>query len=151
MNAWKKRKKSACNHLLTFYQYLIGLGLGILGSLCGCDMPTQRRTQPLYGMPTIDLGISGQIKAAETNEPVAGIRVTCRDTSSRASFADTTITGSDGFYQFIIPDESRPGHFKVQADDIDGTVNGLFSSKDTVVVDDYSSYLIKIDMKMDTE
>lgn len=84
--------------------------------------------QACYGTPQdfgLDVLVEGQVKSRATGLPVKGIRVSVQD---GIQYTTTNDEGRFGFYT------ERLDQLKVAFEDIDAEESGVFSSKDTVLV-----------------
>jgi putative lipoprotein (rSAM/lipoprotein system) len=87
---------------------------------------------PLYGVPYADFTVKGTIKSENNQLGLANIKVTLEDTTSK-TVVDSGFTAQDG--SFSLKQTSTPwfNTWVFRAQDIDGTANGLFSEKDTLI------------------
>jgi hypothetical protein len=79
--------------------------------------------QACYGTPQttgLDVLVRGTVKSKKTNAPIKGIKVSAKE------LYQYELTDSSGKFQFYVPQEE----ICIQFDDIDGTENGSYSSKE---------------------
>jgi putative lipoprotein (rSAM/lipoprotein system) len=92
--------------------------------------------QACYGTPHdmgLDILIQGQVKSGKTNNPIKGIRVSVTD---MMQYEFTDEYGKFSFYT------ETADSYKVKFEDIDGSQNGLFVEKDTLLTNvDKKPYL----------
>jgi len=97
--------------------------------------------QACYGMPQdygLDINIKGQVKSKTSGLPIEGIKVSVAD---RPQFEMTDKDGKFSFYTEWF------GNIKVQFEDVDSTLNGLYSNKDTVI--EHFTHAVDLDIKLD--
>jgi putative lipoprotein (rSAM/lipoprotein system) len=99
--------------------------------------------QACYGTPQdmgMDVLIQGLVKSKATSLPIPGIKVSIENQPQ------SEITDSNGSFKFYA---SSASEYKFKFEDIDSSVNGLFSTKDTILkVIDKSTFLsISLDAK----
>ncbi len=85
--------------------------------------------QACYGTPqdfALDALLEGHVKSSETGHPIKGIRVMVDRTKQ---FQLTDENGQFSFYTSLFENE------KIRFEDVDGTENASFFSKDTLVRD----------------
>jgi putative lipoprotein (rSAM/lipoprotein system) len=83
--------------------------------------------QACYGTPHdmgLDILIAGQVKSGKTSNPIKGIRVSVAD---KMQYEFTDEYGKFSFYT------ETADSYKVKFEDIDGSQNGLFVEKDTLL------------------
>ncbi|NWJ52518.1 MAG: radical SAM-associated putative lipoprotein [Bacteroidetes bacterium] len=103
------------------FNSLLLLLIGLLGFSAACD----KESPALYGTPSADFIINGVVKN-KTNQPIPNIKV--------VALYDSINT--DALGKFIIKNRTIPTDqaFNVKLIDIDGTANGSFLNKDTLIV-----------------
>ncbi|MCD4707582.1 MAG: radical SAM-associated putative lipoprotein [Candidatus Sabulitectum sp.] len=102
--------------------------LSLLGILSGCSMA------PDYGVPSVEVRIDGQIRSAEDSSYVQGIQVRLSSPDSSFDYSEYT-TIWNGSYELFMGSEyfPWPDSVRLTATDIDGTENGFFEGKDTLL------------------
>jgi putative lipoprotein (rSAM/lipoprotein system) len=116
-------------NILKKYNYIIAFLLSVLGvggacTLGGCEYGTPAEE---YGTPSATFKVNG-IVSSEDNTKIPNIRVVMQ--------SDTVYTDLNGAYNVqtsAFPDDQN---FLVEFEDIDGTANGIYQSKDTMVLFD---------------
>lgn len=110
------------------YNAVISFFLAILGISNSCNLsrtleygaPTQE-----YGTPHALYKVHGTISSKTTGAAVSGIEVTMQ--------GDSTLTDNLGNYALEVYDFPEDKTYIVSAKDVDGTTNGSFADKDTLV------------------
>lgn len=83
--------------------------------------------QACYGTPQDmenDFLLQGQVMSKATNLPIQGIKVTILNANQYQT------TGNDGKFSFYTLSLSN---YQINFDDVDGTQNGSFKPKDTII------------------
>lgn len=117
--------------ILSFYDKLIMLLLGLFSFLTACKDDTNNSVICMYGVPSSYFMVKGVVTDSLTNSPIENIRVTLSksvivDNETYFS-ADTAYTDETGKYSVVLygnglPFWSIPA--VVKAEDIDGVNNG---------------------------
>ena len=84
--------------------------------------------QACYGTPhdaQIDINIKGTVKSETTGLPIEGIKITAHHTSQ------TMVTDTNGRFSFYT---EMSNSYRLIFEDADSTVNGIFLTKDTVIL-----------------
>ena len=129
-------------NILKKYNFLIAflisiLGVGVACSLGGCEYGTPGDE---YGTPSARFKVTGTV-TSETNAKISNIRVVMHSGESLARQTDTSFTDINGAYivqTLTYPDEQD---FSIKFDDIDGTLNGIYQSKDSIVSFDNPKFI----------
>ena len=115
------------NFLIAFLISVLGVG-GVCG-LGGCEYGTPGEE---YGTPSARFKVTGTV-TNETNAKISNIRVVMHSGESLGEQTDTSFTDINGAY--IVQTLTYPSEqdFSIKFDDIDGTLNGIYQSKDSIV------------------
>ena len=121
------------------YSKILSLGLVLLG-FNACE---DQKSMVEYGTPSATYKVSGKVvSSAETTKAIKNIRVVMiEDMGAETSYiqGDTTYTGEAGTFE--INRHSFPySKFKIKLQDVDGDENGLFDSKEQVIMFENSDY-----------
>jgi putative lipoprotein (rSAM/lipoprotein system) len=109
---------------------LIGACLGALAGIF-CEWPG--RTVVMYGMPQADFKIAGSVRSTATSQPVAGIRVSLSDTLDASTPYPEVLTDATGRYSITFSDYRGSFTVRLQATDVDGSQNGSYQDRDTLL------------------
>ena len=108
------------------YKALIIVLSTVLLILIGCgDEPA--------GTPYADFKVSGYVRAADTQQPIPGIRFSLRDTLTAASVISDIISNASGWYLIDYTAPTTWNTWHLHAEDVDSSLNGSFRSKDTLI------------------
>lgn len=123
------------------YNSLILLLISLMGFTTSCT----KDEEPLlmYGSPHATFIVKGEIKSAQTQQPIPDIIVEMRivyEEEGGSRLANTGFSRGNGDYEVRMGD--FPGDYTIQLKftDTDGVLNGEFESKDTTVVFKDSKY-----------
>jgi putative lipoprotein (rSAM/lipoprotein system) len=113
--------------------FSIAIG-SILGFLCKCG-PFLNEPIPTYGMPMATYRISGTISAEDTKQAIPGIRLTLKDTllAGSGNPLDSAFADTAGKYTLEFSVWSGDSTWRLEARDVDGTLNGSFGPKDSII------------------
>jgi putative lipoprotein (rSAM/lipoprotein system) len=127
--------------ILSFYDKLIMLLLGLFSFLTACDENTNNPVICMYGVPSSQFIVKGVVTDSLTNTPIKNIQVTLTKSlvveGGTYYSADTAYTDETGKYSVVLfgngsPFWSIPAEVKVE--DIDGVNNGgVFLPKSTII------------------
>jgi len=127
--------------ILSFYDKLIMLLLGLFSFLTACDDVTNNPVICMYGVPSSQFIVKGVVTDSLTNTPIKNIQVTLSKSivveGGTYYSADTAFTDETGKYSVVLygnglPFWSIPAEVKVE--DIDGVNNGgIFLSESTTI------------------
>jgi putative lipoprotein (rSAM/lipoprotein system) len=86
-------------------------------------------------MPYATYEISGTITAADTKQTIPNIRLTLKDTLASYNVypPDSAFTDTAGRYSLEFSRAPGDTTWRIEASDVDGTLNGSFAPKDTIV------------------
>jgi putative lipoprotein (rSAM/lipoprotein system) len=84
-------------------------------------------------MPWADYKVSGTIYASNTHIALNNMKVTLTDTAYGSRLINTVVTDSSGKYDFKFSGAPWKNTWILKAGDIDSTVNGSYSAKDTTI------------------
>ncbi len=110
------------------YSVFISFLLSLLGFSTACD-PTSNMME--YGVPSADFIIRGKVSNSATSNPIPNIKVQVKDSIFTI---DSVYAKQDGSYEItrrLFPESQE---ITLKFEDDDGTANGEFQDKDTVVV-----------------
>lgn len=126
---------SKCNVSKRFFNHLSKLITipvsGLIGLISGCSGNAPWTTAAMYGMPTATYKIKGTV--TDGIKSVPNLTVTLRDTAATAYTIDSTHTTTDGSYQLEEHTDARDLTVKLSVSDQDGSANGRYASKDTII------------------
>lgn len=127
--------------VLKTYTKIIAWALTMLGLYSSCDI-IQPKVE--YGTPSADFKAKGAVTEAQSNRPIPNIRVVRRALYpiDRPSKLDTTFTNEKGEYAF----ESQKiigFPVKIYAEDLDGEKNLGAFRKDSILIEEKDTRLIK--------
>lgn len=115
------------------FNSLILLLISLLGFTTSC---AKEEMKYMYGSPNATFIVKGEIKSAQTQQPIPDIIVEMRIVYEKegARLAGTAFSKSNGGYEVAMGE--YPGDYTIQLKytDTDGALNGEFESKDTTVV-----------------
>jgi putative lipoprotein (rSAM/lipoprotein system) len=121
---------------LVFHSYnsLILLLISLLGFTTSC---AKEEIKYMYGSPNAKFIVKGEIKSAQTQQPIPDIIVEMRivyEQEGGARLAGTSFSRANGDYEVAMGDS--PGDYTIQLKytDTDGPLNGEYETKDTTVV-----------------
>jgi len=127
--------------ILSFYDKLIMLLLGVFSFLTACKDDTNNSVICMYGVPSSQFIVKGIVTDSLTNTPIKNIQVTLSKSivveGGTYFSADTAFTDETGKYSVVLfgnglPFWSIPAEVKVE--DIDGVNNGgIFLSESTTI------------------
>ncbi len=144
--------KNGRKALLRLIGKLLASVLSLLGVLSGCN--TMMSPSPDYGV----LGVlaMGQIHSAVDSNTIAGIQVKLSSPDSIVNYAaDTSSSGGDYYLRMGMEYYPWPDSVRLTASDIDGSVNGSFQWKDTLLFlesgQEYQEILIDFYLQSDDE
>lgn len=108
--------------VLKKYNVLIAFLLSLLGFATSCEKGGGMIVE--YGTPSATFKVLG-IVINESDVPIEGVQV--------VMFPDSTLTDANGHYEVSIREFPGDQSFTVKYKDVDGTVNGEYIQKDSVV------------------
>jgi putative lipoprotein (rSAM/lipoprotein system) len=112
--------KKVENKFLSTFNVLIAGLLALLGFSYSCEEQVR-----MYGTPSAQFIVNGNIQSSETSEPIKNIRIIMD--------RDTAFTDQAGNYQVVEWSFPISDSFNLKAEDIDSTLNGEFEKLDTIV------------------
>lgn len=87
---------------------------------------------PEYGVEVFEYKIIGEIRAMDTDLPIAGIEVRVRYQEN--NYAIDTLTNSEGRFEISAFDARVSRNFTVEIRDVDGEANGRFTDMVTTIL-----------------
>jgi putative lipoprotein (rSAM/lipoprotein system) len=113
------------------YNKIIAILLSLLG-FSGCEDPLNTKAE--YGVPSADFIVKGKVLSKTSSLSIPNIRVILKDTSAHATVEpDTVYSNSEGNYELKVTDFPTDNTYNLNFSDIDGTLNGEYASKDTLI------------------
>lgn len=85
-----------------------------------------------YGPASAQFTIKGTLKSLSDNATIEGIKVTVKDTATKATI-DSAVTADDGSFYMTFFQAPGFNTWILEAQDIDGAQNGSFQNKDTLI------------------
>lgn len=116
----KRIKNQGMNGYNLFLTMLLAL-LGCSGEEQACE----------YGTPRANFVVKGTIRSKSNAQPVSHVKVKLFD--SDMNLSDSVISDQNGSFEVDIEDFPMSQELPIKFTDVDGTANGLFLPKDTVV------------------
>ena len=114
-------------------RYILVL-LGFSSTLAACDGCGRAE----YGSPHADFAVKGKVTAAETGDPVKGIKVTLENTDNIYYWNDSSqleaYTDDQGNYAISASAHSAIGIHTIKTEDVDGEANGGYFAPATETV-----------------
>jgi len=106
--------------------------LGAAGVLtAGCNQVAE----PSYGVPSINVTLTGTVRSATDSSAIEGIRVMAFIPEDSMNVGGAAFTDADGAYYLYVEDYGffDTDSIGLHSEDIDGVENGEFFSADTVL------------------
>jgi putative lipoprotein (rSAM/lipoprotein system) len=129
--------KKSCDTVFFRFLKLLSISLSfILGLFCN----NPNITTPVYGvvaeygMPWANYKVIGTIHSSDiTHAALRGIKVSLKDTAAGSNAFDSTYTDSLGKYSLNFNTSPWDNTWVLDARDVDGTLNGSYTAKDTTI------------------
>ncbi len=125
--------------------------LGIAGVIsAGC----YQAAEPTYGVPSLNITLTGTVRSSADSSSIEGIYLRVFSPMGSVFTGDETLTDQNGAYHIEVEDYGfyDTDSIGIIADDIDGELNGLFLSSDTVAaVLQTGEQVISTDVILDPE
>lgn len=86
-----------------------------------------------YGMPWANYKVMGTVRGIDTHTALKGIHITLSDTGTDSCIFASAYTDTSGKYSISFNDPPWKNTWTLHARDVDGSANGSYKAKDTII------------------